>query len=72
MILNRQVYDWLVLFDREVEYIWKKEWNVAKMLYIFSRYGPFLDAPIGVVRKSDPALIYRWGGGNIDRGSGVF
>ena len=47
------MYDYFVLLDREVEHIWGKEWNVSKILFILSRYGPFFDVPIHFARKSD-------------------
>jgi len=40
------VYDWLILLDREVEDIWRSDWSIAKVLFIVSRYGPFVDIPI--------------------------
>ena len=52
--LNNQVHEWLILFDREVEHIWRKDWNVSKVLFILSRYGVFLDIPITLASKSDP------------------
>ncbi|KZS93846.1 hypothetical protein SISNIDRAFT_454291, partial [Sistotremastrum niveocremeum HHB9708] len=40
------IYDWLLTFDREVEYIWKENWNVGKVLYILNRYVPAIDLTI--------------------------
>lgn len=34
-------YDIIISFGDEVEYIWKKQWTMAKVLYIFARYLPF-------------------------------
>ena len=70
LIFDHQVYDWLALFDREVEHIWSKEWNIAKILYLLSRYGPFIDVPINLVCTSGLTLVYHWDGGNVDRISG--
>ena len=57
VVFGCQVYDWILLFDREVEHIWRREWNVSKILYLLSRYGPFIDAPINLASKSDPAVV---------------
>ena len=63
---NYQVHDWLILFDREVEHIWKKEWNIPKILFIVSRYGLLLDMPLMVTCESDFVLTY-WAGRNANR-----
>jgi hypothetical protein len=55
-VADRQVYDWLILFDREVEHIWRSDWSVGKILFIVSRYGPFLDMPIVIASESDFTL----------------
>jgi len=36
------LYDWLLILDREVEYIWRASWNYTKALYLFTRYTPFV------------------------------
>jgi len=56
-IADNQVYDWLILFDCEVEHIWQRNWGVGKMLFIIARYGPFLYMSITVISKSDPYVI---------------
>lgn len=62
---RRKVYDWLILFDREVEHIWRKEWNIAKVLFIISRYGLFFDIPVTVACKSDFIVMHRWDAGML-------
>ena len=54
LIINHrhQVYDWLILLGCEVEYIWRKKWNIPKILFILSRYGPFIDLLINLTCKS--------------------
>lgn len=32
------VYDFLVIFDQEVEYIWKQSWSISTFLYLLLRY----------------------------------
>ena len=61
---DHQVHDWLILFDREVEHIWRKEWNISKILFIISRYGLFLDMPMMIARKSEPYPSVSLGPGN--------
>lgn len=43
------VHDWLILFDREIEYVWRASWHIGRILYLISRYGPLLDMPITIV-----------------------
>ncbi|KAF8591654.1 hypothetical protein K439DRAFT_778639 [Ramaria rubella] len=32
------VYDYLLNFDVELEFVWKLRWSFGKMLYLFNRY----------------------------------
>lgn len=43
-----QCYDYFVTFQREVELVWPSKWNSMKVLFIVSRYSPFLDVPLDV------------------------
>ena len=43
-----QFYDYFVTFQREVELVWPSKWNSMKVLFIVSRYSPFLDVPLDV------------------------
>lgn len=66
-------YDWLILLDREIEHVWGARWGTGKILYLASRYWPFLDMPIIIVIHTAPsgtiddetcAVLYRmssWG-----------
>jgi len=45
-------FDWLLMFDLEVSYIWQDRWGVVKVLYILSRYMPFIDIPITIFSLS--------------------
>jgi len=47
-MLTILVHEWLILLNREVEYIWKSKWTISKIIYIITRYGPFIDVPIMV------------------------
>ncbi|KAF9648410.1 hypothetical protein BDM02DRAFT_2274668 [Thelephora ganbajun] len=53
-MLALMVHDWLILLDREVEHVWQSEWNISKVLFIISRYGPFLDMPITITTHTAP------------------
>ncbi|KAF9033055.1 hypothetical protein BDZ89DRAFT_947948, partial [Hymenopellis radicata] len=37
------VYDYLLTLDQEVELVWRAKWNVTKILYLATRYLPFVD-----------------------------
>ncbi|EAU82338.2 hypothetical protein CC1G_06648 [Coprinopsis cinerea okayama7 len=37
------VYDYLLTFDLEIEFIWKSRWNAVKVLFLLTRYLPFLE-----------------------------
>ena len=47
-----QVHDWLILLDREVEDVWQNKFSIGKVLFIITRYGPFLDMPITITSES--------------------
>ena len=66
-----QVYDWFILFDLEVEHVWRSEWGVTKILYIVSRYGPLFDMPITITSQSS-FLPHLSEGGNANGDSPIF
>ena len=66
---DHQVYDWLILLDREIEDIWRSKSNVSKILFILTRYAPFLDMPITITSESDTVHVDLWCGGNADLSS---
>jgi len=43
------IFDWLLTFEMEVSHIWQAPWNVKKVLYILSRYVPFVAIAIAVM-----------------------
>lgn len=55
--------------SHEVEHIWRKEWNLSKILFIISRYGLLMDMPITIVYESEFILIYNRDRGDDDRNS---
>jgi len=56
-VADNQVHDWLVFLDCEVEHIWRKGWSVGKILFIITRYGPFLDMLTTVTSELDPCTV---------------
>ncbi|KAF8995947.1 hypothetical protein BDQ17DRAFT_967115 [Cyathus striatus] len=47
-------YEYLLTFDLEVNFIWKSNWNIMKMLFIFTRYIPFFVATMGLALQFLP------------------
>ena len=52
-ISDHQVYDWLILLDREIEYVWRSKWTIPKALFVISRYGTLLERLIFTAGESD-------------------
>ncbi|KAF8987009.1 hypothetical protein BDQ17DRAFT_1258996, partial [Cyathus striatus] len=42
------VYDYLLTFDLEVNFIWNALWSTLKVLYMLTQYLPFLDTMIAM------------------------
>ncbi|KAJ3991222.1 hypothetical protein F5050DRAFT_1261251 [Lentinula boryana] len=36
------VYDWSISLAREVIRVWRSRWGVVKVLYLYTRYAPFI------------------------------
>lgn len=49
-------YDWFLTIDQEVEFIWKQEWGMGKILYILNRFIPLLDLLILALSYSEVTL----------------
>lgn len=39
------------MFDQEVSLIWGSQWTLVKVLYLLSRYMPFVDVTVVSYRK---------------------
>ncbi|KAI0075578.1 hypothetical protein K474DRAFT_1664124 [Panus rudis PR-1116 ss-1] len=50
------VSDWTILFSSEIELIWKSPWTLTKVLYLLSRYSPFIDTPLNLVYYLTPDI----------------
>ncbi|KAF8995768.1 hypothetical protein BDQ17DRAFT_1330376 [Cyathus striatus] len=58
--LTLWVFEHLITMDMEVAYIWKSpNWTVVKALYIFVRYGTYVDIFLNVVVQLIPSLSSR-------------
>ncbi|KAJ3738955.1 hypothetical protein DFH05DRAFT_1464286 [Lentinula detonsa] len=40
--LTLLVYDWSISLTREVIRVWRSRWSVVKVLYLYTRYAPFI------------------------------
>ncbi|KAJ3794071.1 hypothetical protein GGU11DRAFT_759458 [Lentinula aff. detonsa] len=40
--LTLLVYDWSISLAREVIRVWRSRWSVVKVLYLYTRYAPFI------------------------------
>ncbi|KAF9443565.1 hypothetical protein P691DRAFT_679289, partial [Macrolepiota fuliginosa MF-IS2] len=54
-------FDLSLTFEMEVSYIWKAPWNMLKVLYIMSRYMPFIDVTAVVLSVCSRLLTCTWG-----------
>ncbi|KAI0770755.1 hypothetical protein BC629DRAFT_772988 [Irpex lacteus] len=50
------VFDWLLLFSDEVQYVWHKRWHFVDYLYLISRYLPFLDTVLIFIKCFSPKV----------------
>ncbi|OAX33774.1 hypothetical protein K503DRAFT_492751 [Rhizopogon vinicolor AM-OR11-026] len=39
-------YDWFLTIDSELNHVWHRRWGIIELIYLFSRYMPFVDTPI--------------------------
>jgi hypothetical protein len=37
------LWDYILTFEMEVDFVWKSKWNFMKCLYLFQRYLPFVE-----------------------------
>jgi len=53
------IWDYILTFRMEVDFVWKSKWNFMKGLYLFQRYLPFIDTVwLVLYRQSDLLLIF--------------
>jgi hypothetical protein len=46
--LTVMLYDYILTFGLEVNFIWKAPWGIGKLTYLLARYLPFLDITISM------------------------
>lgn len=51
-----QVYDWLLTADSELTHVWSRRWGIIELLYLLSRYMPFVDTPVMLIYREVPAF----------------
>ncbi|EJC98751.1 uncharacterized protein FOMMEDRAFT_161584 [Fomitiporia mediterranea MF3/22] len=69
------VYDYMLTFEDERTLIWNSDWSLTKLLFLLTRYLPFMDLSISTTRhfKHDMSpeaclLNYKIGGSFVDFG----
>ncbi|THU80264.1 hypothetical protein K435DRAFT_845154 [Dendrothele bispora CBS 962.96] len=48
------IFDTILTLKPEYQYIWQRQWNTVKVLYLFNRYSTFLDSIIVVHKRFSP------------------
>ncbi|KAF9008470.1 hypothetical protein BDZ89DRAFT_547795 [Hymenopellis radicata] len=63
------VFDYLLTLEQEVALIWGSEWTITKLLYLVTRYSPFLNAGVFLWQQLTPnmsaercLLVYKMNG----------
>lgn len=52
------VYDYLLTFNSETTLIWPSKWSLTKVLFLLTRYGPFIDSGIILWQLMKPEMSY--------------
>ncbi|KAI3613998.1 hypothetical protein WG66_010788 [Moniliophthora roreri] len=52
-----QIYDWVITFSHEVDYIWGSRWNIVKVLYLFIRYTSVIDTVLALQGRTEEPQI---------------
>ncbi len=58
------IYEYLITFDKEVEYFWMKRPNCGSVFFLFTRYAPLVIKAIdmsGYIHMSDKVNIPSFG-----------
>jgi hypothetical protein len=42
----------------QVKYIWRSRWNHIKVLYLLSRFGPYVDTPLSFISTSAAQRLF--------------
>ncbi|KAK7470059.1 hypothetical protein VKT23_001497 [Stygiomarasmius scandens] len=54
-----KVFDYLLTLEKEITLIWKSKWGVAKVLYMLSKFPPFIDVPLVLWYSLTPNIPMR-------------
>ncbi|KAF9074409.1 hypothetical protein BDP27DRAFT_1317033 [Rhodocollybia butyracea] len=55
-MLTLLTYDYILSFSQEVAYVWFSNWGWIKVLYLFTRYSPFIDTILAIEEKLNPYI----------------
>ncbi|KIK66225.1 hypothetical protein GYMLUDRAFT_1025469 [Collybiopsis luxurians FD-317 M1] len=56
-MLTLLCYNYLLSLAQEVTHIWNSKWGLVKILYLYSRYSPFIDTVLVVIGKDAMLVI---------------
>ncbi|KAJ7620556.1 hypothetical protein DFH06DRAFT_1234202 [Mycena polygramma] len=45
------IYDTVLNLDVECRHVWKSKWGVVKCLYLWTRYGTFIDTALALEKR---------------------
>ncbi|KAE9404509.1 hypothetical protein BT96DRAFT_419698 [Gymnopus androsaceus JB14] len=49
-------YDYFLSLAQEITYVWPSNWGFVKVLYLISRYSPFIDTILAVAERLNPDI----------------
>jgi len=52
------VYDYMLTFSSEVEFVWKKPFTLVTLVFAITRYLPFIDNSIGILYSLEPHIPF--------------
>ncbi|KAF8996794.1 hypothetical protein BDQ17DRAFT_1249352, partial [Cyathus striatus] len=50
------LYEYFITLDLEIKYIWNARWTYIKIIYLITRYLPFIDTSLVLLEKLYPHL----------------
>ena len=54
------IWDYMLTFRMEIDFVWKSKWTFMKGLYLFQRYVPFIDTVWLVLYGQYDLLLIFW------------
>ncbi|KAG2744918.1 hypothetical protein P692DRAFT_20743008, partial [Suillus brevipes Sb2] len=52
-----QLFDFIITFDSEVHWTWGRGWGIMRIIFIVSRYVPFVGLAMTVYCESSPSFV---------------